>query len=85
MMISEALKLEPDHYKSLTSMAKIYLKQNEIDKAEDYLKKSLKINPRYYETCSILAKIHMDKENYKDSEYYSVKLIKQRQISLNII
>ena len=72
---NEELNNNPNDINTLTSLARIYIKENKLNEAEKYYSKILENNSDNTEALYIIGFINMQKNNYKKSIDNFIKLI----------
>ena len=68
-----AIKIDPIMTKAYAGMARVFMKNNQLEKAEKVLNEALKINDKFIEGYSLLSEIYLMKNNYSEAEKYLEK------------
>ncbi|MEQ8189308.1 MAG: PQQ-binding-like beta-propeller repeat protein [Candidatus Eremiobacterota bacterium] len=82
-ILKNVLILRSDHYKTMTSLGRLFMKKKDFKLARGYLKKAIKINPCYYEPCYLLGKILINEGHSEEAQIYLNKADKFGQNSPN--
>ena len=67
---NEILNNNPNDINALTSLARIYIKENKLNEAEKYYNKILENNSDNTEALYIIGFINMQRNNYKKATWH---------------
>ena len=67
----DAIKIDPKFSKAYGGMAKVFIENNQLDKAEKVLQEAIKVNKSYIEGYHLLGEIYEKKNNFEKAiEYF---------------
>ena len=75
--LNQNLSSNPKDYRSLTLLAQIYFKQNNLADSMDMFEKSYKIKKNYAPTLTGIADMYLFKKDYKNALDYYIKAFKK--------
>lgn len=81
----ESLKLEPYETKTLTNIAQVFIKINELDDAQDFLGRAVSIDPDHVKAHSRLAFVMGEKCQFRDALQHAQKALKNDPTNADLI